>query len=98
MSDLGILVLGSRRLGAFRWGLRQGLRLVVLAEVVPSLGAVGGAGLESWARSRQPYSGCPSIEPVPSGGRPAVGLERGGDRSAGPGDGPRAPRCARRVP
>ncbi|GGY21727.1 hypothetical protein GCM10010299_29730 [Streptomyces tanashiensis] len=37
-------------------------------------------------------------QPELSGVRTAAGLERGGDRSAGPGDGPRAPRRARRVP
>ncbi|ROQ32091.1 hypothetical protein EDD98_1064 [Streptomyces sp. PanSC19] len=37
-------------------------------------------------------------QPELSGVRTAAGLERGADRSAGPGDGPRAPRRARRVP
>lgn len=47
------------------------------------------ASAESWFVAHQPEL---------SGVRTAPGLERGVDRSAGPGDGPRAPRRARRVP
>lgn len=44
------------------------------------------------------HRGFVTHQPKLSGVRTAAGLERGADRSAGPGDGPRAPRRARRVP
>ncbi|GHJ91060.1 hypothetical protein SNE510_05790 [Streptomyces sp. NE5-10] len=54
--------------------------------------------LEPHLRTASAASWFVAHQPELSGVRPAAGLERGADRSAGPGDGPRAPRRARRVP
>ncbi|KAA6218813.1 hypothetical protein CP979_19390 [Streptomyces filamentosus] len=58
----------------------------------------GGIALSRTSRIASAASWFVTHQPELSGVRTAAGLERGADRSAGPDDGPRAPRRARRVP
>lgn len=70
-------------------------RPVLAYDPLPSRSRSAPAGGIALSRTRilpRPHRGRVAHQPELSGVRPAAGLERGGDRSAGPGDGPRAPR------